>query len=138
MSADEQYAPEQKRISVLAQISTEMVRIYKEQFGRGPTSARTSWCGDDVLTVILEDTLTSAERNLAKMGQHERLRETRMFFQYATVREFCEPVERLTGRTVRGFISGIDTQVDGLSMETFVMHPVGAVNPRSRAEFAES
>ena len=50
---------------------------------------------------MLEDTLTPAERNLAEMGEHERLRETRMFFQYARVREFCEPVERLTGRKVR-------------------------------------
>src|SRR5215211_7851635 len=98
-----------------------MVQLYKSHFGRGPTQARASWCGDDVVTVILEDTLTPAERNLVRMGQHERLRETRMFFQYAAVREFCEPVERLTRRKVRAFISGIDTQVDGLSVETFVL-----------------
>jgi hypothetical protein len=29
--------------SVLACISNEMVRVYKEQFGRGPTRARTQW-----------------------------------------------------------------------------------------------
>jgi uncharacterized protein YbcI len=137
MSADEQYLPEQRATSALAQISNEMVRLYKEQFGRGPTHARTSWCGDDVVTVILEDTFTPAERNLVKMGEHERLRETRMFFQYAMVREFCEPIERLTGRKVRAFISGIDTEVDGLSVETFVLYPVGAESSRSRTEFAE-
>jgi hypothetical protein len=70
------------------------------------------------------------------MGEHERLRETRMFFQYASVREFCEPVERLTGRTVRAFISGIDTEVDGLAVETFILHPPGS-DPPSRTEFAE-
>lgn len=43
-----------------------------------------------------------------KMDEHQRLRDTRMFFQYATVREFCEPVERITGRTVRAFVSGLD------------------------------
>ncbi|MEA2445608.1 MAG: hypothetical protein QOJ12_2900, partial [Thermoleophilales bacterium] len=99
--------------SDLSRISTEMVRLYKEQFGRGPTGARSSWSGDNVITCILEDTFTPAERNLARMGQHERLREMRMFFQYATVRDFCEPVERITGRTVRAFMSGIDTWVDG-------------------------
>jgi hypothetical protein len=46
-----------------------------------------------------------------------------MCFQYASVREFCEPVERLTGRTVRSFVSGTDTMVDGLSVETFVLYP---------------
>src|SRR4051794_2656676 len=111
--------------SVLAQVSNEMVRLYKEQFGRGPTKARADWCGDDVLSVVLEDTLTPAERNLAALGEHARLRETRMFFQYATVREFCEPVERLTGRKVRSFISGMDSAVAGLSIESFVFYPVG-------------
>jgi hypothetical protein len=68
------------------------------------------------------------------MGQNERLRETRMYFQYALVPDFCEPVERLTGRTVRAFISGIDTRVDGLAVETFVLHPAGS-QERSRGQF---
>jgi uncharacterized protein YbcI len=120
-------------VSLLTELSNEMVRIFKEQFGRGPTSARSAWAGPDTLTVVLEDTLTPAERNLVRLGEHERLRETRMYFQYATVREICEPVERLTGRKVRAFISGIDTQVDGLSVETFVLHPAGSAEP-SRIE----
>jgi uncharacterized protein YbcI len=126
---------EDRPSSVLAQISNEMVRLYKEQFGRGPTSTRTTWCGHDVLTVVLEDTLTPAERNLVTMGEHGRLRDTRMYFQYATVREFCEPIERLTGRTVRAFISGIDTQVSGMSVETFILHPRGSDEP-SRTEMS--
>ncbi|MFL5818151.1 MAG: Na-translocating system protein MpsC family protein [Conexibacter sp.] len=123
--------------SVLAQVANEVVRLFKEQFGRGPTRARASWSGDDVLIVVLEDTLTPAERNLVAMGEHERLRETRLFFQTATERDFCEVVERLTGRKVRAFMSAVDTLVDGLSTETFVLYPVGQEdgNP-SRAEIA--
>jgi uncharacterized protein YbcI len=120
---DRERERDQRPGSMLAELSSEMVRLYKDQFGRGPVSARAAWAGPDVLTVILEDTLTSAERNLVRMGEHERLRETRMFFQYASVREFCEPVERLTKRTVRAFVSGIDTEVAGLSVETFVLYP---------------
>jgi uncharacterized protein YbcI len=89
------------RRAVLMEISNEMVRLYKHQFGRGPTAVRSYWAGPDVLTVVLEDTLSPAERNLVRMGEHERLRETRLFFQYASVREFCEPVERLTARRCR-------------------------------------
>ena len=100
-----------------------MVRLFKKNFGRGPTKARTGWAGPDVLVVVLEDTLTPADRRLAEMEEHERLRETRRFFQYATVREFCEPIERLTGRRVKAFASALDTQLDGLSVETFVLHP---------------
>jgi uncharacterized protein YbcI len=119
--------------SVLASISAEMVRLYKEQFGRGPTKARTNWSGRDMIVVTLEDTLTPAERTLLSLGEDARLRETRMLFQYSWVGEFCGPVERLTGRKVRAFISGIDTGADGLSMEAFVLHPEGYDGP-SRAD----
>jgi uncharacterized protein YbcI len=124
------------RPSVLLAISNEMVRLYKDQFGRGPTKARTNWCGNDVITVVLEDTLTPAEHNLVRMGEHQRLRDLRLFFQYASVREFCEPVERLTGRTVRAFISGIDTEAGGVSTEIFILYPDGEAGP-SRTERAE-
>lgn len=124
-------------VSVLARISGEMVRLYKSQFGRGPTKVRTHWCGEDMISVVLEETFTPAERNLVRMGEHERLRETRMCFQYASVADFVEPVERLTGRTVRAFISGIDTEIEGLSLETFVLWPENVVDPPSRRQLAE-
>src|SRR4051794_28330684 len=89
------------RGSALMEISNAVVRVYKEQFGRGPTQAKAFWSGPDVVTVLLEDTLTPAERNLARMREHQRVREMRLLFQYAFIREFCEPVERLTGRKVR-------------------------------------
>ena len=122
--------------NLLAEVSNAMVRLYKNQLGRGPTSARSHWSGPDAMTCFLEDTLTPAERNLVKMGEHQRLRDTRLFFQYASVREFCEPVERLTGRTVRSFQSSTDAEVDGLSVETFIFYPEGQEGP-SRASRAE-
>jgi uncharacterized protein YbcI len=136
MTTDEAPAQQettQDRFSVQMQISNEMVRLYKEQFGRGPTKARTNWAGPDILVCVLEDTLTPAERNLVKMGEHQRLRDLRMFFQYAIVPEFCEPVERLTGRKVRAFHSSIDTLADGMAIEVFALHPEGYDGP-GRAE----
>lgn len=137
MSTDDTQPTEaEARVTILAEISNAMVALYKTHFGRGPTAARTAWAGPNALVVFLEDTLTPAERNLVRMGEHQRLRDTRMFFQYATVREFCEPIERITGRKVRSFLSGIDTEVDGLSLESFVLHPEGYDGP-SRIERAE-
>jgi uncharacterized protein YbcI len=104
------------------QITNEMVRIYKEQFGRGPTKARTDYAGPDAIVATLENSLTPAERNMAAMGEHQRLRDVRMFFQYATERQFREAVERLTGRTVRAFVSGLDTKAD-ISTEVFYLEP---------------
>ena len=128
---------EEARTSVLMEISNAMVRLYKTQFGRGPTAARTHWCGPDAVGCFLEDTLTPAERSLVALGEHERLRDTRIFFQYATVREFCEPVEQITGRTVRSFQSSIDTKVDGLAVETFIFYPEGREGP-SRTQLEDT
>src|SRR4051812_28071357 len=126
---DEQQQTEQpgsqEKFPVQMHISNEMVRLYKEQFGRGPTKARTNWAGPDVVVTVLEDTLTPAERNLVKLGEHQRLRDLRMFFQYAAVAEFCEPVERLTGRKVRAFHSSIDTKADGMGRRAVRAPPRG-------------
>ena len=108
--------------SVQMAISNAMVRLYKEQFGRGPTKARTNFAGSDVLISTLEDSLTPAERNMAAMGEHQRLRDTRMFFQYASEKQFRESVERITGRKVWAFVSGIDTRED-VSCEVFYLEP---------------
>jgi uncharacterized protein YbcI len=104
--------------SLRAEISREMVRLYKEQFGRGPTKARTDFAGPDIVICTLERSLTPAEQRLVEMGEHQRLRDTRMYFQHATERQFRETIERLTGRPVRAFVSGIDTCVD-VSSEVF-------------------
>jgi uncharacterized protein YbcI len=119
---DAQAAPPEGQ-SVQMAITNEMVRLYKEQFGRGPTKARTSYAGPDTLIATLEDSLTPAERNLAALGEHHRLRDARVFFQYATEPQFREVVERLTERKVRAFVSGIDTQRD-VSSEIFYLEPL--------------
>ena len=98
--------------SVHAEISREMVRLYKELFGRGPTRARTEFAGHDIVICSLENTFTPAERSLAEMGEHQRLRDTRMYFQAATHDRFIGVVEKVTGRKVRAFISGLDANKD--------------------------
>jgi uncharacterized protein YbcI len=112
----------QERYSLPMQISNEMVRLYKDMFGRGPTRARTNFAGPDTIVSTLEDSLTPAERNLAAMGEHQRLRDVRMLFQYASEEEFREIVERLTGRKVRAFVSGMDT-VNDVATEVFYLVP---------------
>ena len=125
-------AVEPEEPSILSAISNEMVRVYKEQFGRGPTKTRTNWGGPDVLVVTLEQTLTRAEHRLRDLGEHQQLRDLRLLFQYADVDVFCKPVEHLTGRKIRAFISGIDTEAD-IATEMFVLHPKGYEGPTRNA-----
>jgi uncharacterized protein YbcI len=108
------------RASTLARISREMVRLYKEQFGRGPTKARSNFAGPDVLVCTLEDSFTPTEERLAEMGGHQRLGDTRLYFQHATEAEFRAVVEAQLGRRVRAFVSGTDTHRD-VSAEVFYL-----------------
>jgi uncharacterized protein YbcI len=108
--------------SVLAEISREMVHLYKNQFGRGPTKARTSFAGPDTVLCTLEDSLTPAERRLVEMNEHQRLRDVRLFFQHATETEFFAIIETALNRKVRAFVSGIDTRSD-VSAEVFYLEP---------------
>jgi uncharacterized protein YbcI len=122
MAADEAQ-PQVRDDSVLLEISNEMVRLYKELFGRGPSRARTSYAGPDALLSTLTGSFTPAERSLVELGEHERLRETRLFYQHARERDFRAAVERITGRKVVGFMSAIDTVAD-LACEVFYLEPM--------------
>ncbi len=112
--------------SVRAEISRELVRLYKEQFGRGPTKARTEFAGPDIVVCVLEDSFTPAERRLAEMEEHQRLRDTRLYFQHATKDEFIGTIERILNRRVRACNSSIDTHED-VSAEVFHLEPIGGV-----------
>jgi uncharacterized protein YbcI len=119
--------------SALLHISNAMVRLYKEAFGRGPTKSRAQFAGPNVLVVLLEDSMTVAERNLAALNEHDRLREARMFFQYSLESEFRGIVERFLGRRTIAFVSGVDTHQD-VSVELFTLEPEA---PQPEAAFVQ-
>ena len=122
--SEQEPAVGERRGLELSELSKAMVRLYKEQFGRGPTKAHSAYAGRDAVLCTLENSFTLAEKSLVRMGEHQRLRDTRMFFQYATEKEFRETVEQITGRKVRAFVSGVDVEQD-LSTELFYLEPSG-------------
>ena len=108
--------------ALLQNISNALVALHKEQFGRGPTKAQSNFAGADTLVCILEDALLPAERTMVEMGEQQRVREARLFFQIATAAQFIETVESITGRTVRAFASASDPD-RSVVMENFVFEP---------------
>jgi hypothetical protein len=60
---------------------------------------------------------------MAEIGDHERLRDLRSYFQHVTEGQFCEVIERALGREVRAFVSGMDTRKD-VAAELFYLEPV--------------
>jgi uncharacterized protein YbcI len=115
---------EESKQSTLAQVSNAMVALHKEQFGRGPTKARSDFAGRDVLVCTLEDILLPAEVKMASMGEQKGVRDTRTSFQAATAPEFISVVETITQRKVRAFASGIDVE-NSTAFETFQFESIG-------------
>ena len=106
----------------LQAVSNAMVKLHKEQFGRGPTNARSYFAGPDALVCTLEDALLPAERTMVDMGEHHRVRESRMFLQVASQGQFIGAVEELVSRKVRAFASAIDP-APGVVFEIFSFEP---------------
>jgi uncharacterized protein YbcI len=106
------------------EISTEAVGVLREYTGRGPTKAKTM-INEDVVTVLLADTLTKGERRLAENGHAERILELRHDFQQVMREDLIAIVERHLERKVIAFMSQNHIDPD-LAVEVFVLEPATA------------
>jgi uncharacterized protein YbcI len=106
---------------VAAAISSATVKLLHEYTGRGPTKARTYFDGD-LITVVLQDTLTMGERSLVRDGQVELVLAARKAFQLTMASDLIAAVERHSRRRVDAFLS--DNHVDpDVAVESFVLAP---------------
>jgi uncharacterized protein YbcI len=104
---------------MLAGISTAIVRLYREHFGKGPTKAKT-YALDDVVICVLRDGLTTVERTLFAQGRGDAVREMRSAFQDAVADRFTSAVEEATGHRVIAFMSQAHINPD-LAIEVFFL-----------------
>ena len=108
--------------SVAARISQAMVHLVSQYVGRGPTRARTS-LNTNFALVVLEDSLTKAERNLVAAGELESVRGQRRTFQALMRDEAIRAVQDATGRHVRAFLSDFSAEA-GISAQLFLFEPI--------------
>jgi uncharacterized protein YbcI len=113
-----------------AALSNAVVRIVHEYTGRGPTTARTS-IRDDVVVVVLQETLLKAEHSLIDAGNRDLVIEMRRSFQQTMREDFSAAVETLTERTVIAFMSDSQLEPD-YSVEVFVLAPEHSKAPGAR------
>jgi uncharacterized protein YbcI len=102
-------------------ISSGSVRIVRRHTGRGPTKARTV-ISDEMVTILMSDTLTAGERNLVGAGAHEQVLELRYKFQQIMGNELIALVEEHVPRKVVAFMSTNHTDPD-FAVEVFVLAP---------------
>jgi uncharacterized protein YbcI len=101
-----------------------MVTLYGEVYGHDRTTAST-YINDNVVVCIMEDILTSSEKELIATGSGSEVIDGRVAFQAAREDEFSAAVERLTSRRVVAFMSANQTS-PGIACEMFFLEPNGA------------
>jgi uncharacterized protein YbcI len=103
------------------ELARAMVALFKEYVGRGPSHAR-AYVEEDLVAVVLGDTMIKAEHTLAEEGEEDLVRGVRRVFQGKFREDAVEIVERLTGRKVKAFLS--DHAIDpDIAIEAFVLEP---------------
>jgi uncharacterized protein YbcI len=111
-----------RELTPAAQISNMVVQTVRSYTGRGPTRAWTS-IDQDLISVMLRDTLTKGERSLVADNRAGLVLEMRKAYQSTMSRELVAGVEHITGRKVIAFLS--DNHMDpDIAIETFVLEPV--------------
>lgn len=82
-----------------AEITRFVVRTMAATLGRGPTRAR-AYVNEDVITVVLRDTLTKPEQVLIEHGSTDALQIARGALHDAMRIQLREGIERVTDRPV--------------------------------------
>jgi uncharacterized protein YbcI len=107
--------------SKAAAISNHVVRTMSDYTGRGPTKART-YINDDLVTVLLQDTLTKGERSLVHEDLDDFVLTMRKAFQGTMRHDLTNGIEEILGRAVIAFMS--DNHIDpDVAVEVFVLAP---------------
>lgn len=104
-----------------AALANELGKLIADFTGRGSQKSR-AFVHQDLVVCVLEDGATPAERNLVAAGKADLVRLQRDALQRAMGPQLIASVERLTGRTVRTFMSGTD-ESGGSAIEAFVLEP---------------
>lgn len=103
---------------LLAAISTSIVAILREHYGRGPMKAKT-YALDDIIVVVMRGSgFTPLEQTIMDSGEPHRIVELREDFQRLMAARYKDTIEQLTGRQVVAFLSQAHVEPD-ITMEVF-------------------
>jgi uncharacterized protein YbcI len=100
-------------------ISNTVVTLFKQRFGRGPTSCRT-YLEPDLVVLVMSGGYTPGEQTMFEAGKWHDVRQARMAWQDSMEARFIEAIERLTHRTVKAFMSA-NHQSPDITVELFVL-----------------
>jgi uncharacterized protein YbcI len=107
--------------ALLAAISTSIVKLVREHYGRGPIKAKTYVLDDIIVCVMRGSGFTPLERTMMQSSDadaSERVVAMREDFQRMMSESYRKTIEELTGRKVLAFLSQAHVEPD-ITMEVF-------------------
>jgi uncharacterized protein YbcI len=106
--------------NLLAAISTSIVGILREHYGRGPMRAKT-YALDDIIVVVMRGSgFTPLEQTIMDSGRPDRVVAMREDFQQVMGDRYQRTIKELTGRNVTAFLSQAHVDPD-ITVEMFFM-----------------
>lgn len=119
---------------LLAKISTSLVGILRDHYGRGPMEAKT-YAFDDVILVVMRGSgFTALEQTIVESGEPQRVVAMREDFQRVMTDRYKRMIFELTGREVVAFLSQAHLGPD-LTVEIFFLdRPLGGFGAVAVAE----
>ena len=103
---------------LLSAISTSIVGILREHYGRGPMKAKT-YVLDDIIVVVMRGSgFTPLEKTIMDSGEPGRVIAMREDFQRVMAERYKSTIKELTGRNVLAFLSQAHVDPD-ITIEIF-------------------
>jgi uncharacterized protein YbcI len=102
-----------------AAVARAVVHAHNEYRGRGPTRAQAFFSGH-MIVVLMEDTMTQAERSLVRDGKNDAVFAVRRQMQSTMQADMVASIEDLTGQKVIAFMSANHIAPD-YAAELFVL-----------------
>jgi uncharacterized protein YbcI len=103
---------------LLTAISTSIVGILRDHYGRGPMKSKTYVLDDIIIVVMRGSGFTALEQTIMDSGQPDRVIAMREDFQRVMAARYRQTIEELTGRRVLAFLSQAHVEPD-ITMEIF-------------------
>ena len=113
---------------LLAAVTEAMVAFHERYYHRTPVSAKTLMLEGELLACVLGGVYTEVEKTMIELQRSNVVHDTRSAFQNAMEHRFIAAVERLSGRTVLGFMSKHHVGPD-IEIELFMLAPQNTPAP---------
>lgn len=113
---------------LLAAISTSIVAIRRQHYGRGPMKAKTYVLDDMIIVVLRDNGFTALEKTMMDSGEPDRVIAMRADFQRVMANRYMQIIEDLTGRNVVAVLFNADVAPDITMKVFFVDGPLDGVD----------